>query len=81
VGAIANESGLEARYIGRIEIFDDHSVLEMPDGMPDEIFQHLGKVWVGGQQLKISLADEMPPESGKHTPPKKPVAGKPKAKR
>jgi ATP-dependent RNA helicase DeaD len=81
VGAIANESGLEARYIGRIEIFEDHSVLEMPDGMPDEIFKHLGKVWVGGQQLKISLADEMPPESGKHTPPKKPVAGKPKAKR
>ncbi len=81
VGAIANESGLEARYIGRIEIFDDHSVLEMPDGMPDEIFKHLGKVWVGGQQLKISLADAMPPESGKHTPPKKPVGAKPKAKR
>ncbi|WP_219909738.1 DEAD/DEAH box helicase [Pseudoduganella armeniaca] len=81
VGAIANESGLEARYIGRIEIFDDHTMLEMPDGMPPEIFQHLGKVWVGGQQLKISLADAMPPESAKHTPPKKPVAGKPKAKR
>jgi ATP-dependent RNA helicase DeaD len=80
VGAIANESGLEARYIGRIEIFDDHTVLEMPDGMPDEIFRHLGKVWVGGQQLKISLADGMPPPSGKHTPPKKPAAkpGKPK---
>ncbi|WEF32671.1 DEAD/DEAH box helicase [Pseudoduganella chitinolytica] len=81
VGAIANESGLEARYIGRIEIFDDYSMLEMPEGMPPEIFQHLGKVWVGGQQLKISLADAMPPESGKHTPPRKPVAGKPKAKR
>jgi len=80
VGAIANESGLEARYIGRIEIFDDHSMLEMPDGMPDEIFKHLGKVWVGGQQLKISLADSMPPESAKHTPPKKPVPGKGKKK-
>jgi ATP-dependent RNA helicase DeaD len=80
VGAIANESGLEARYIGRIEIFEDHTVLEMPDGMPDEIFKHLGKVWVGGQQLKISKADAMPPLSGKHTPPKKPVA-KPKTKR
>jgi len=73
VGAIANESGLEARFIGRIEIFGDHSFLEMPDGMPDEIFRHLKKVWVGGQQLKISKADEMPPESAKHTPPKKPV--------
>jgi ATP-dependent RNA helicase DeaD len=78
VGAIANESGLEARFIGRIEIFADHSYLEMPDGMPDEIFRHLKKVWVGGQQLKISKADAMPPESAKHTPPKKPVAGKPR---
>jgi ATP-dependent RNA helicase DeaD len=73
VGAIANESGLEARFIGRIEILDDHSFLEMPDGMPEEIFRHLKKVWVGGQQLKISKVDEMPPESAKHTPPKKPV--------
>jgi ATP-dependent RNA helicase DeaD len=80
VGAIANESGLEARYIGRIEIFDDYSMLEMPDGMPDEIFKHLGKVWVGGQQLKLSLADSMPPESAKHTPPKKPAPGKGKKK-
>jgi ATP-dependent RNA helicase DeaD len=80
VGAIANESGLEARYIGRIEIFDDHSLLEMPDGMPAEIFKLLGKVWVGGQQLKLSLADSMPPESAKHTPPKKPAPAKGKKK-
>ncbi|MYN11353.1 DbpA RNA binding domain-containing protein, partial [Pseudoduganella aquatica] len=78
VGAIANEAGIEAKYIGRIEIFDDHSVLELPDGMPDDVFQHLGKVWVGGQQLRISHADAMPPESGKHTPPK-PAAAKPGA--
>ena len=38
--------------------------------LPDDVFQHLGKVWVGGQQLRISHADAMPPESAKHTPPK-----------
>ncbi|NYE63383.1 ATP-dependent RNA helicase DeaD [Duganella sp. 1224] len=75
VGAIANETGLEAKYIGRIEIFDDHSMLELPDGMPDDMFKSLGKVWVGGGQLKISHADRMPPESAKHTPPKKPAPG------
>ncbi len=73
VGAIANEAGLEAKYIGRIEMFDDHTMIELPDGMPDDIFRHLGKVWVGGQQLRISHADSMPPMSGKHTPPKEPV--------
>jgi ATP-dependent RNA helicase DeaD len=82
VGAIANETGLEAKYIGRIEIFDDHSMLELPDGMPDDMFRSLGKVWVGGGQLKISQVDRMPPESGKHTPPKKPAPGaKPKSKK
>ena len=83
VGAIANEAGLEAKYIGRIEIFDSYSMVELPDGMPQDLFKHLGKVWVAGQQLKISYADTMPPESGKHTPPKKPLPGakgKPKAK-
>jgi len=82
VGAIANETGLEAKYIGRIEIFDEHSMLELPDGMPDDMFRSLGKVWVGGAQLKISQVDRMPPESAKHTPPKKPAPGaKPKSKK
>jgi ATP-dependent RNA helicase DeaD len=75
VGAIANEAGLEAKHIGRIEIFDSYSMLELPAGMPDDIFQHLGKVWVGGAQLRISHAERMPPESGKSTPPKKPAPG------
>ena len=75
VGAIANEAGLEAKHIGRIEIFDTYSMLELPQGMPDDLFKHLGKVWVGGAQLRISHADRMPPESGKSTPPKKPAPG------
>lgn len=58
VGAIANESGLEGRYIGRIDIRDDHSVVGLPAGMPREIFQHLQRVFVCGQALRISLAGE-----------------------
>jgi ATP-dependent RNA helicase DeaD len=34
VGAIANEAGLEARYIGRIDIHDDYSTVDLPEGMP-----------------------------------------------
>ncbi|TCS35156.1 ATP-dependent RNA helicase CsdA [Paucimonas lemoignei] len=56
VGAIANEAGLEAKYIGRIEIFDDHSVLDLPEGMPKEIFEQLKTVMVAGHQLRISHA-------------------------
>jgi ATP-dependent RNA helicase DeaD len=58
VGAIANEAGLEARHIGRIEIYDDHSTLDLPEGMPKELLDHLKSVWVAGHQLRISLAGE-----------------------
>jgi len=54
VGAIANEAELDAQHIGRVQIFDDHSLVDLPEGMPKEIFQHLQKVWVSGQQLEIS---------------------------
>ncbi|MCG6896706.1 MAG: DEAD/DEAH box helicase [Thiocapsa sp.] len=56
VGAIANESGLEGRYIGRIEIHEDHAFVDLPQGMPREIFNHLKRVFVRGQPLRISLA-------------------------
>ena len=57
VGAIANEAGLESQHIGRIEIFDDHSLIDLPEGMPSEVLQHLRKVWVSGQQLQIAPHD------------------------
>ncbi|WP_420475321.1 DEAD/DEAH box helicase [Noviherbaspirillum sp. ST9] len=53
VGAIANEAGMEAKHIGRIEIYDDYSTIDLPDTMPDDILSHLKKVWVAGQQLRI----------------------------
>ncbi len=54
VGAIANEAGLDAKHIGRITIHDDHSTVDLPGDMPDEIFKELKNVWVSGQTLKIS---------------------------
>lgn len=63
VGAIANEAGLEGRHIGRIDIQDDHSVVDLPDGMPREIFQHLRRVFVCGKPLHISLLDASAPRA------------------
>ena len=54
VGAIANEAGLDSKHIGRINIFDDYSTVDMPDEMPNEVFKHLQKVRVGGQMLKMT---------------------------
>ncbi len=57
VGAIANEAGLESRHIGRIDIHDDYSVLDLPEGMPKELETHLAKVRVAGQPLRIRAVD------------------------
>jgi ATP-dependent RNA helicase DeaD len=76
VGAIANEAGIDSKHIGRIDIREDHSLIDLPETMPVEIFRHLKKVWVSGQQLRITHSSE-PRDT--HTPPRKPHAGKPQA--
>ncbi|QDV52016.1 ATP-dependent RNA helicase DeaD [Gimesia fumaroli] len=58
VGAIANEAELDSQYIGRINIFDDYSTVDLPEGMPRDIFQSLKTVWVSGQQLRISRFEQ-----------------------
>lgn len=60
VGAIANEAGLDSKHIGRIEIYDDHSTVDLPEGMSTELLQELKKVWVSGQQLKITRLEGKP---------------------
>ncbi len=54
VGAIANESGLNGRMIGRIQIYDDFSLVDLPKGMPNEIFNNLKRVKVMNKELNIN---------------------------
>jgi ATP-dependent RNA helicase DeaD len=57
VGAIANEAGVDGNHIGQIEISEEFTTLDLPKGMPKEIFKDLQKVWVCGRQLNISRID------------------------
>jgi ATP-dependent RNA helicase DeaD len=73
VGAIANEAGLDSKHIGRIEIHDDYSVIDLPNGMPKDIFNTLKKTWVSGTQLKIStLGSSSESNEYKDNSPRKP---------
>lgn len=56
VGAIANEAGLDGAHIGQIDIRDNHTLVDLPKGMPKEIFSDLAKARVCGQALLISVA-------------------------
>jgi ATP-dependent RNA helicase DeaD len=72
VGAIANEAGIESKFIGRIEIYDDYSTLDLPSDMPPDLIDHLKTVWVAGQQLNITRDGETPPPKKAGAPaPKK----------
>jgi ATP-dependent RNA helicase DeaD len=56
VGAIANESGLQGRMIGRIQIFESHSFVDLPKGMPEDVFNALRRLKVLNRELQITQA-------------------------
>jgi len=79
VGAISNEGEIDSEYIGRVVINEDHSTVDLPEGMPKELFKHLKGVWVCGQRLQISrLNPEKKAEKKPRGPSKKPPTRKKK---
>ena len=56
VGAIAGETGLQGRLIGRIQIFDNHSLVDLPKGMPEDVFNNLRRLRVMNRELQITQA-------------------------
>ena len=55
VGAIANEADISSQYIGQIILHDEYSTVDLPDGMPDDIFKTLKKARVRSKALNISI--------------------------
>lgn len=55
VGAIANEADISSRYIGSIKLHDDYSTVDLPEGMPDELLNHLKKVRVCAKPMRMSV--------------------------
>jgi ATP-dependent RNA helicase DeaD len=73
VGAIANEAGIESRFIGHIKLFDDFSTVDLPAGMSKDTLAKLKKVRVRNRPLEITL-DQGGPRGGDDFPGR----GKPK---
>ena len=87
VGAIANEADIDAQFIGHITLHDDHSTVDLPEGMPKELFDHLYKVRVCQKPLKLSIHNSSAGEqrrtkpAGKGKKNKSAAKSKPKAHR
>ncbi|WP_210396184.1 DEAD/DEAH box helicase [Motiliproteus sediminis] len=86
VGAIANEADLDSRYIGHVKLHDDHTTVELPDGMPQELLNHFKQVRVCNKPMQMSTAEdqrgvgERPSKGGKKFGKGKPGAKKPHRK-
>ncbi|MCK9285020.1 MAG: DEAD/DEAH box helicase [Rhodocyclaceae bacterium] len=63
VGAIANEAGIESRFIGQIDLFDDYCTVELPDSLPNDILALLKRVRLRGIAMDLRLM-----EPGEGTP-------------
>ena len=53
VGAIANESGIDARGIGAIEIADTFSLVELPEEVADQVIAALRATTIKGKRLTV----------------------------
>jgi ATP-dependent RNA helicase DeaD len=51
VGAIANEAGIESRYIGQIDLFDDYCTVELPENLPEDSLQVLKRARLRGRPM------------------------------
>ncbi|GAA3900442.1 DEAD/DEAH box helicase [Halomonas cibimaris] len=54
VGALANEGGIEGARIGRIDIRNAFSVVELPKGLPASLLAKMARAKVSGRPLEIS---------------------------
>jgi len=75
VGAIANEAGIEGVHIGRVDIREEYSFVDLPEGMPRQIFEELQRVRVAGRELRISRAGEKPPKPPRDAAARHPTGG------
>ncbi|HLF97831.1 MAG TPA: DEAD/DEAH box helicase [Methylococcaceae bacterium] len=76
VGAIANETGLSSKEIGKITLYDEYSTVELPDGLPEAFFRRLGKVWLRNRLLAIRPMESAGARPGKPPAPRKPKGEK-----
>jgi hypothetical protein len=57
---IANEGGIDDEYIGPIKIHDSYATVDLPEGMPLELYNTLQRTRVAVKPMKFTLAnDEM----------------------
>ncbi|PID27556.1 MAG: ATP-dependent RNA helicase [Candidatus Cloacimonadota bacterium] len=58
VGALVNELKIHKRHIGKIDIYEDKSFVDLPLGMPKEIFNKMKRLKINGKRFSVELDNE-----------------------
>lgn len=69
VGAFTNEGRIAGSDLGRIQIYPNFSLVQVPDGLDEQAMRRLSKTQIDGRRLQIRL-DDGPPSSGKKGRPR-----------
>ncbi|MCK6570485.1 DEAD/DEAH box helicase [Myxococcota bacterium] len=54
IGALANEAGIPSRVMGRLEIRDFFSLIELPADAPSHVIEAMQRTWVARRQLRAT---------------------------
>ena len=76
VGALANEGGIESRFIGQINLYEDYSIIELPADLSEGVINTLARLRV--RQNILHLRPVTPDEdahAARKRPPAKPSDG------
>nr|WP_053413264.1 DEAD/DEAH box helicase [Corynebacterium lactis] len=57
VGAIANEGGLSSKDFGHIDIRGDHTLVELPSNLPQQVMDNLADTRISGQLIGLQVDD------------------------
>lgn len=66
VGAFANETGLQSRYIGRIGLYEESSTIELPSGMPKATENLMQRIRIKGLPINLRRDGSNEEYSGKN---------------
>ncbi|MBR1384933.1 MAG: DEAD/DEAH box helicase [Ruminococcus sp.] len=64
LGALADATGLSGQDFGKIDIYDTHTTVEIPEEERDYILETAGTLKINGNQVRVTLWNGKPHRSG-----------------
>lgn len=78
---LIEETGVDRKHIGYIDMHQHYTLLKLPDGMPHDIYNHLKTVQINQQVLKIKRLGGYNKQQQRHNNAEKPLVNRNKQRK